>query len=169
MFFWILGIIAVFALGLAYGVFNSQKMRLHASKHTLREHLWNRSAKIPLLFSLTEPLKNTQGALFAEMLALRDVLCDEHIGLSDRLIKEKKMSDLIHDLFEKSKGSDGTVKDYSLITLLKDFNTLKDSINSDVREYNYQLDRFVSMLRFPWFSVWTLFAKKHENGGIGGV
>ncbi len=166
MFFWILAIIALFALGISYGVFNSQKQRALVAKENVRELLWHRSSLVPLLLSLCDVIKSTNSSLFSQLLAIRSSLYDEHFLLSDRLIQEAKFSELINKIIYNSKSTDELSKNYSLITLAKEFDSVRNSINKSVSEYNNQCKRLTSMLKFPWFSLWTLFAKNDEKGGI---
>ncbi len=166
MFFWILGIIGVFAVGLDYGVFNSQKKRIAGCVESLRTQLWQRHARIPLLLSLCEPLKASQAELFAQILAIRNTLGDEHMNMSSRMQYEKRLSDVLHQLYTQAATVEATAHDYAVKTLISEIQTIETQSNAAVREYNYQVDRFTSMLRFPWFSVWTIFGKKGDFGAF---
>lgn len=169
MLFWILGIIALFAFGLSYGVFASQRARLETAHESLRNALWNRSSLIPLLLSVCEPLKNTNSALFTHILALRDSLCDEHISLKDRMVMEKKLSEVLNVIQSNAQSNSDIATNYTFIALVKDIQKAEDSISASIRESNYQSDRYRSMLRFPWFSLWVIFVKKLEIEQLEGV
>lgn len=163
MFFWILGLILLFAAALCYGVVSAQNTRLSLASLQIRKNLWNRHNRIPLLINLIVPLDSTQKATFAHIVELRSKLSNEHISLKERLEHERRMSHLLRDIFIAAEGNGKNLGNTQLIALQNEFSTIHDECNRAINEYNYQLEKYLSMQRIPWFKIWKNNSMNNVN------
>lgn len=150
--FWTIIPLVLLLLVICFVVLRYQQKEIYLRRELLVEALFTRRNKIPLLL---EVLKRAGVIDFnsKELIDIRSKLMSERMALPDTMVFEKKLTDIIRDIF-RVYGENKAIKTESLFFVLeKELSSCLEMIRITLNDYNFAIGRWTLYCRMPWFMI----------------
>ncbi|GEM_PF-5141176 len=158
-------VLLVFALLICFAVLRFQALHIERRKDLFREALWKRRNKIPLFLEVME--RSGTYSKRNEVVVLRGKVLSEAYSLLEQMDFEKKLTAYLEEVFRQS--GNGVLKSDSLyLSLEKELRDELESIRIAANDYDFELQKWQKLNRFPLFKILGFGFKIDENlvGGL---
>lgn len=155
MFIWPILIVLLLFLLICIGILRFHAEQVQERKALLLEALWKRRHKIPLLLEVIGGQ--------AELIELRNKVSSGAYTLPEEISMEKEMSQRLRQIFQDAENESSIKSDSLLLSIKKEFSDVTEEIRICINDYNYALQKFSSVMKWPWFMILSFAFKISKN------
>lgn len=122
----------------------------------LNEKLWDRNNNLPLLFEVISREGGFEGYsnILESAIQLRSQAAFS-IDISERIEVEKKLSLLVAQIERQSERAEKLNSSPQFLALKNEYNKGVEEIKIALNDYNFCLEKFASLLKWPWFKIYS--------------
>lgn len=145
-FLWSILILVALSLLICFAILRFQSIQVKKRVEILKEALWARRNRIPLLLEVIE--RASPYPKRDEIIQLRDKVSSEAYSLEEQMEFEKQLSKHLAEIFRGGLKSDSLY-----LSLQKELNELLESSRIAINDYNFELQKWKRYVRLPWFKI----------------
>ncbi|MEK9132321.1 MAG: LemA family protein [Patescibacteria group bacterium] len=147
-------IVVALCLAICFVILRYRSVEVRRRKDKLREALWFRNHRIPLIIEMAE-----RGGLKSEVsqkiIELRAAAANGAYSLAEQMELERKLTHLLFEFLKVTKATPGLKSDPLFLSLEQEHSKVLEHIRITLNDYNFALQQFHGYARLPWFAIFA--------------